>query len=243
MADGDVFGKIVFTPLMAHPPAHRRRLRHRARSWPGGCSTAATTCSPVARSEERADELASRPRRRAGAGGRPRRPRVGRVAGAARRRSTRSCTRPASSSSARSPSSASTPGLASCEVNLVAPAALTRVALPALRAARGTVVFVNSGAGQVAHPDLVGVRRLEARAARARRLAAGRGGRARRPGHHRLPGPDRDPDAGEGARARRARTYDADAWIRPETVADAILHVLDLRRRRDRRRTCRSSPR
>jgi monoamine oxidase len=37
-------------------------------------------------------------------------------------------------------------------VNLVAPAALTRVALPALRAARGTVVFVNSGAGLVAHP-------------------------------------------------------------------------------------------
>ena len=30
-------------------------------------------------------------------------------------------------------------------VNLVAPAVLTRVCLPALRAARGTVVFVNSG--------------------------------------------------------------------------------------------------
>ena len=37
-------------------------------------------------------------------------------------------------------------------VNLVSPAALTRVALPALRAARGTVVFVNSGAGLTAHP-------------------------------------------------------------------------------------------
>ena len=32
-------------------------------------------------------------------------------------------------------------------VNVVAPAVLTRVALPALRAAGGTVVFVNSGAG------------------------------------------------------------------------------------------------
>src|SRR5689334_2733921 len=32
-------------------------------------------------------------------------------------------------------------------VNLLAPAVLTRVALPALRTARGTVVFVNSGAG------------------------------------------------------------------------------------------------
>ena len=30
---------------------------------------------------------------------------------------------------------------------------LTRVCLPALRAARGTVVFVNSGAGLVAHPQ------------------------------------------------------------------------------------------
>ena len=39
------------------------------------------------------------------------------------------------------------------QVNLVAPAALTRVALPALRAARGTVVLVNSGAGLFAHPQ------------------------------------------------------------------------------------------
>ncbi len=37
-------------------------------------------------------------------------------------------------------------------VNLIAPAALTRVALPALRSAGGTVVFVNSGAGIAAHP-------------------------------------------------------------------------------------------
>ena len=38
-------------------------------------------------------------------------------------------------------------------VNLVAPAVLTRVALPALRAGRGTVVLVNSGAGLQAHPQ------------------------------------------------------------------------------------------
>ncbi len=37
-------------------------------------------------------------------------------------------------------------------VNLVAPAVLSRVCLPAVRAARGTFVFVNSGAGLVAHP-------------------------------------------------------------------------------------------
>ncbi len=38
-------------------------------------------------------------------------------------------------------------------VNLLAPAVLTRLCLPALRSARGTVVFVNSGAGLVAHPS------------------------------------------------------------------------------------------
>src|SRR5690606_16773602 len=37
-------------------------------------------------------------------------------------------------------------------VNLTAPAELTRVALPALRRARGTVVFVNSTSGLTANP-------------------------------------------------------------------------------------------
>ncbi|MCR2818428.1 SDR family oxidoreductase [Microbacterium sp. zg.Y1090] len=39
------------------------------------------------------------------------------------------------------------------DVNLVAPAELTRLLLPALRAAKGQVVFVNSGAGLRAAPD------------------------------------------------------------------------------------------
>lgn len=39
-------------------------------------------------------------------------------------------------------------------VNLIAPAELTRLLLPALRAARGHVVFVNSGAGVYAPPRL-----------------------------------------------------------------------------------------
>ena len=39
------------------------------------------------------------------------------------------------------------------DVNLTAPALVTRAALPALRAARGLVLFVNSGAGLAAHPD------------------------------------------------------------------------------------------
>ena len=43
------------------------------------------------------------------------------------------------------------------EVNLVAPALLTRACLPALRSARGIVVFVNSGAG-LAAPEFRGRR-------------------------------------------------------------------------------------
>jgi NAD(P)-dependent dehydrogenase (short-subunit alcohol dehydrogenase family) len=39
------------------------------------------------------------------------------------------------------------------DVNLTAPAVLTAHLLPALRAAGGTVVFVNSSAGLVAHPS------------------------------------------------------------------------------------------
>ena len=54
------------------------------------------------------------------------------------------------------------------DVNLLAPAELTRLALPALRAARGTVVFVNSGAGLRANPEWAAVRRRQARSARAR---------------------------------------------------------------------------
>lgn len=38
-------------------------------------------------------------------------------------------------------------------VNVIAPAELTRLLLPALRAGRGTVVFVNSGQGLAAAPD------------------------------------------------------------------------------------------
>ena len=39
------------------------------------------------------------------------------------------------------------------EVNTIAPATLTRLLLPALRAAHGLVVFLNSGAGLRANPD------------------------------------------------------------------------------------------
>jgi short-subunit dehydrogenase len=114
-------------------------------------------------------------------------------------------------------------------VNLVAPAALTRVALPALRAARGTVVFVNSGAGLSAHPQWSayaaskhGLRAL-ADALRGEEAAAGVRVTTVYPGRTATP-------MQEKVHQQEGKGYDADAWIRPETVADAILQVLDLPR-------------
>ena len=37
----------------------------------------------------------------------------------------------------------------------------------------------------------------------------------------------------EKVHEQEGKDYDAAEWITPETVADAILHVLDLPRRRD----------
>ena len=114
-------------------------------------------------------------------------------------------------------------------VNLVAPAALTRVALPALRAARGTVVFVNSSAGLTAHPQWSayaaskhGLRAL-ADSLRGEEAAAGVRVTTVYPGRTATP-------MQEKVHQQEGRAYDAAAWIRPETVAEAILHVLDLPR-------------
>lgn len=112
-------------------------------------------------------------------------------------------------------------------VNLVAPAALTRVALPALRAARGTVVFVNSGAGLTAHPD------WSAYAASKHGLRALADALRREESDIRVtsvyPGRTATPMQAKVHRDE-GKEYDAAAWTRPETVADAILHVLDLPR-------------
>lgn len=112
-------------------------------------------------------------------------------------------------------------------VNLVAPAALTRVALPALRLARGTVVFVNSGAGLTAHQQWSayaaskhGLRAL-ADALRAEEAAAGVRVTSVFPGRTATPMQAR-------VHRQEGKDYDPDRWIRPETVVDAILHVLDL---------------
>lgn len=112
-------------------------------------------------------------------------------------------------------------------VNLVAPAALTRVALPALREARGTVVLVNSGAGLFAHPQwsayAASKHGLRALADALRAEEAGHGVRVTSiyPGRTATP-------MQEQVHTQEGKEYDASAWIQPQTVADAVLHVLDL---------------
>jgi short-subunit dehydrogenase len=112
-------------------------------------------------------------------------------------------------------------------VNLVAPAVLTRAALPALRRRRGTVVFVNSGAGLSASPQwsayAASKHGLRALADALRAEEAGHGVRVSTlyPGRTATP-------MQEKVHRQEGKEYDAAQWIRPETVADAILHVLDL---------------
>jgi len=112
-------------------------------------------------------------------------------------------------------------------VNLVAPAVLTRLCLPAVRAARGTVVFLNSGAGQVAHPQWsayaaskFGLRAL-ADSLRAEEQAHGVRVTTVYPGRTATP-------MQQKVHQQEGKDYDASAWIDPATVVDAILHVLDL---------------
>jgi short-subunit dehydrogenase len=81
-------------------------------------------------------------------------------------------------------------------VNLLAPFTLTQAALPALRAARGTVVFVNSGAGLRVSPH------WSAYAASKFGLRAFADGlREEEKSLLDLPRPYRHPDAGVGPRA------------------------------------------
>jgi len=117
-------------------------------------------------------------------------------------------------------------------VNLAAPAELTRLALPALRRGRGRIVFVNSGAGLAASPEWsayaaskFGLRAL-ADAVRAEERANGVRVTSVFPGRTATPMQARVHEQ-EGA------AYDAEAWIRPESVVTAILTALDLPRDAD----------
>ncbi|MDN4162738.1 SDR family oxidoreductase [Nocardioides abyssi] len=112
-------------------------------------------------------------------------------------------------------------------VNLVAPAVLTRLALPALRAARGAVVLVNSGAGITANPQwgayAASKHGLRALADSLRAEESGHGVRVTSV----FPGRTATPMQEEVHR-QEGKEYDASAWVRADTVADLVLHVLDL---------------
>jgi len=112
-------------------------------------------------------------------------------------------------------------------VNLVGPALLTRVALPALRAAEGTIVMVNSGAGLRANPGWAayaaskfGLRAL-ADAVRAEERPHGVRVTSVFPGRTATP-------MQEKVHRQEGKTYDASDWVRAATVVDTIVSVLDL---------------
>jgi len=113
------------------------------------------------------------------------------------------------------------------DVNLVAPTLLTAATLPAVRRARGVVVFVNSSAGLTASPSWsayaatkFGLRAL-ADSLRAEEVEHGV--------RVTTVFPSRTATAmQEKVHEQEGKTYDASKWIQPETVAATILHVLDL---------------
>src|SRR4051812_1904965 len=106
---------------------------------------------------------------------------------------------------------------------------MTGPLLPALRAAAGTVVFVNSSAGLAAHAtwsayaaSKFGLRAL-ADALRAEETGHGVRVTTIFPSRTATPMQEKVHD-------QEGRTYDASRWIHPGTVTDAIVHVLDLPR-------------
>jgi short-subunit dehydrogenase len=115
------------------------------------------------------------------------------------------------------------------DVNLVSPALLTRACLPALRAAQGIVVFVNSAAGLSVGTSWAayGASKfgLRALADALRAEEQGNGVRVTTVFPSRTATPMQ-----EKVHEQEGRTYDSSRWISPETVARTILHVFDVPR-------------
>ncbi|MBD3940874.1 SDR family oxidoreductase [Microbacterium sp. NEAU-LLC] len=114
-------------------------------------------------------------------------------------------------------------------VNAVAPAELTRLMLPALRTARGHVVFVNSGAGLRVSPEWgsyaaskFAVRAI-ADALREEERANGVRVTTVYPGRTATP-------MQEKVHQQEGAAYDAARWIDPASVATTIVTALDLPR-------------
>ncbi|MGZ0068789.1 SDR family oxidoreductase [Microbacterium sp. Yaish 1] len=114
-------------------------------------------------------------------------------------------------------------------VNLIAAAELTRLALPAVRAARGQILFVNSGAGLTAHPSwsayAASKHGLKALADALRGEEGPNGVRVTTV----YPGRTATPMQAEVHR-QEGRDYDPAAFIDPESVASTVLAALDLPR-------------
>lgn len=112
-------------------------------------------------------------------------------------------------------------------VNLLSPAELTRRCLPALRAAAGTVIFVNSTSGLQANPGWAGYAAskfgLRGFADALRAEEASYGVRVSTVYPSRTDSPMQ-----EKVHEFEGKEYDASQWMSAETVAGAILGVLDL---------------
>lgn len=109
-------------------------------------------------------------------------------------------------------------------VNLVAPAELTRLLVPALRAAGGTVVFVNSGQGTQAAAHSAGYA-----ASKHGLKALADALRAEEPALRVVsvyPGRT-DTDMQQELRAAEGGAYEAERYLDPRAVAATILHTLD----------------
>ncbi|MFB7668437.1 SDR family oxidoreductase [Kitasatospora sp. NPDC056138] len=114
-------------------------------------------------------------------------------------------------------------------VNLVAPAELTRLLLPSLRLVKGHVVFVNSGAGLNAHATwgayAASKHGLRALADSLRQEEHGHGVRVT------SVYPGRTATAMQvQVHQQEGRDYDPSRWIDPESVATAVLTAVDLPR-------------
>ncbi|NGN64011.1 SDR family oxidoreductase [Streptomyces sp. A7024] len=113
--------------------------------------------------------------------------------------------------------------------NLSGPAELTRLLLPQLRQARGTVIFVNSGAGLAAHAQwsayAASKHGLKALADSLRAEEKPNGVRVTTvyPGRTATP-------MQEKVHRQEGKDYDAEKWIDPESVAKTMLLALDLPR-------------
>lgn len=112
------------------------------------------------------------------------------------------------------------------DVNVIAPATLTRLLLPALRASGGLVVFLNSGAGLTAHPGWsVYAASKFALTALADALRGEEAGRVKVTTIH----PGRTATAmQEALRAAEGGSYEPESYLSPEDVARTVRLAVDL---------------